>query len=105
MCVIPQVRYVELLLRFRELVALQGKAPAIAVVSSSSAVTLAAASTGAQVAKVNTALVKLELDHGMNAMTRADWKPGHPPYDTGLRRLVEREVQRYVGISATLLFA
>ncbi len=89
-----QVRYVELLLRFRELRSLQGNVPKLAVVSSASAVTLAAASSATMVAKANTALVKLELGNGMTAASRAEWQPGYQPYDAALCQLVEREVCR-----------
>lgn len=84
----------ELLLRFRELRSLQGNVPKLAVVSSASAVTLAAASSAAMVAKANSALVKLELANGLTAASRAEWQPGYPPYDTAVCQLVEQEVCR-----------
>ncbi|GLC47449.1 hypothetical protein PLESTM_002075400 [Pleodorina starrii] len=89
-----QVEYVLLRLREMELRALQGKAPSLAVVSSASAVALAAASTEAQVAKLRAALTKMEVAREMSPLERGKWKPGYPLFDAAVQRLKEREVQR-----------
>ncbi|KAG2487245.1 hypothetical protein HYH03_014087 [Edaphochlamys debaryana] len=89
-----QMDYVLLRLRRAEMEGLKDKAPSLAVVSSSSAVALAAASTSAQITKVDAALRRLEGKHGLLPDGWKQWKRGHGPFDAALQRLCEREVSR-----------
>ena len=89
-----QVEYILLRLREIELLRLRSSAPALAVVSSSSAVTLTAASNKASIEKVQNRLTALEIDHGMSPGERRNWVPGYQQYDTALQLLKDREVKR-----------
>ncbi len=77
-----------------ELRNLRGKAPALAVVTSASAVTLAAASTQAQVEKFHADLTRIEQAQGFCPLARSQWKHGHTEFDAALQQLKVREVQR-----------
>lgn len=102
----PQVEYVELLLHHVELKQLKRKAPALAVVSSPSAVTLTAASTDAQVARTAKAIAQAELKLELGPAAAAEWRksavtitsgtetPLLPDFAAALARLKQREVSR-----------
>ena len=85
-------------LRTAKLLQLQATAPSLAVVSSSSAVALAAASTEDQVKRAQNALISMEVEHGVGPFERAAWQPGHELYDRALGRLRDRESHRSVGM-------
>ncbi|KAG2485200.1 hypothetical protein HYH03_016089 [Edaphochlamys debaryana] len=86
-----EAEYVQLLLRKSWLGQLQSGAALLAVVSSSAAVDLAAASTADRLEKLEKAVRALEAKHGVQASV---WSRGHPPYDTAICRLRDREVQQ-----------
>ncbi|KAG2482899.1 hypothetical protein HYH03_018181 [Edaphochlamys debaryana] len=99
-----QMDYVLLRLRRKEMGQLTAKAPSLAVVSSSSAVTLAAASTSTQISKVDTAIRRLEEAHELLPDDWKLWKPSYAPFDAALQRLCDREINRcQARISANIL--
>lgn len=87
-----QADYVKALLLSRELASLRSSAPSIAVVSSSSAASLLAASK--DLGKVLEQLTQLEGLLGLQAEARHLWVPGQADFDKGLAELKEREIQR-----------
>ncbi|KAG2500991.1 hypothetical protein HYH03_000813 [Edaphochlamys debaryana] len=91
---LAEVKYAQLCLRNADLRKLPDSAPALAVMSSSSAVALAAASTEKERAKVQAALLAIEKQQGLGPFERGRWKDDYPPYVEALGRLKQQEIQR-----------
>lgn len=87
-----QAGYVKALLQSRQLLSLQTSAASIAVVSSSSAASLLAASQ--DVNKVLDQLPQFEALLGVSASQRERWTVGFADFDEGLLELKEGEVSR-----------
>lgn len=89
-----QSEHVRALLHYRGLTEAATTASSLAAVSAASAATLVTASSSAAIAKAEARLASLERLHGLPAVDRAQWQPGHHDYDIGLAALKTREVCR-----------
>ncbi|GIL61147.1 hypothetical protein Vafri_15552 [Volvox africanus] len=91
-----RVSYVKLRLKEKELARLASTASSLAVVSSNSAVTLAAASSCSQVEQVRAELNKLKLQHDISPLSvwSGPWREGSDLFNRALERLREQEVCR-----------